>query len=69
MFSKKESAMIDTLDDFINRVETLSDISNAYDVFEYECTDKLRDYIYGFADTGVAEPFREAMHNLGFDTY
>lgn len=61
--------MIDTLDSFIERVESLSDIGDAYDVFEFECTDALRDYIYGFADAGVAEPFREAMHNLGFDAY
>ena len=61
--------MLNTLDDFIAKVESLADISDAYDVFEYECSDSLRDVIYDFADPDEAEPFRAAMHNLGFDTY
>jgi hypothetical protein len=69
MFSKKESPMIASLDSFIQRVETLKNISDAYYVFEYECSAELRDLIYNFADPGSMEPFRVAMHNLGFDTY
>jgi hypothetical protein len=69
MFSKKESVMLVSLDSFIQRVETLKNISDAYYVFEDECSAALRDLIYDFADPGAAEPFREAMHNLGFDAY
>jgi hypothetical protein len=61
--------MLQTLNQFIVRVESLKNISDAYDVFEFECSDSLRDHIYDFADEGATEPFRDAMHNLGFDTY
>ncbi len=61
--------MLNTLNEFIAKVESLRDISDAYDVFEFECTDQLRDYIYTFSDPDVSEPFRNAMHNLGFETY
>ena len=37
MFGKKESPMIASLDSFIQRVETLKNISDAYYVFEDEC--------------------------------
>jgi hypothetical protein len=69
MFSKKESVMLVSLDSFIQRVETLKNISDAYCVFEDECSVALRDLIYSFAGPDAAEPFREAMHNLGFDAY
>jgi hypothetical protein len=61
--------MLTTLNEFIRRVETLNEIQNAYDVFEYECSSALRDVIYDMADVSEAEPFRAAMHNLGFDSY
>ena len=61
--------MLTTLNDFILHVETLTKISDAYSVFEFECTDSLRNEIYAMADEGESEPFRAAMHNLGFDTY
>jgi hypothetical protein len=51
------------------RVETLTDIADAYKVFETECSNYLRGSIYLFADEGEPEPFRAAMHNLGFDSY
>ena len=61
--------MLTTLNEFILKVESLEDISDASDVFEYECSDTLRDMIYTFSDPDSVEPFRNAMHNLGFDTY
>lgn len=61
--------MLSTLNDFIRKVESLKNIADAYDVFEDECTDQLRDEIYKFADPDDYEPFRAAMHNLGFETY
>ena len=61
--------MISTLDQFIRRVESLDEISDAYYVFEDECTPELREEILSFADDGVSEPFRAAMDFLGFDTY
>ena len=42
--------MISTLDQFIRRVESLDDISDAYYVFEDECTPELREEILSFAD-------------------
>lgn len=61
--------MIDSINEFCKRVNQLDDISNAYILFEDECTDQLRDLIYACADRDVYEPFRSAMHNLGFDSY
>ena len=61
--------MLETLNQFIVRVESLKQISDAYYVFEDECTDALRGEIYAFADPDSAESFRAAMHNLGFDSY
>jgi hypothetical protein len=61
--------MLKTLNEFILKVESLKNISDAYDIFEFECVDELRDYIYTFSDKNSSEPFRAAMHNLGFDTY
>lgn len=61
--------MLVSLRSFIQRVETLKHIGDAYYVFEDECSAELRDLIYGFADPDEAEPFRAAMHNLGFDAY
>ena len=58
-----------TLDSFLHRVANLADISEAYDVFEYECTDVVRDYVLCAADTDSVEPFRSAMYNLGFKSY
>lgn len=58
-----------TFDSFVNRVANLADISDAYDLFEFECTDSVRDQVYSFADKDSPEPFRSAMYNLGFKTY
>lgn len=37
-----------------------------YEIFEDDCTDKLRDQIYSLADPNSPEPFRSAMINMGF---
>jgi len=58
-----------TFDSFLHRVANLADISEAYDVFEYECTDVVRDYVLCAADPDSPEPFRSAMNNLGFKNY
>lgn len=58
-----------TFENFLNRVNSLDHISDAYDVFEFECTDSVRDQVYAFADVDSTEPFRSAMHNLGFKSY
>ena len=41
--------MLNTLTEFILRVEQLDKISDAYLVFEDECSDRLRSLIYMFA--------------------
>jgi hypothetical protein len=64
----KELEMLATIRDFVIRVTELDSIHDAYYVFEEECTDALRDRIYGLAE-GSAEPFRAAMHELGFTAY
>jgi len=61
--------MLTTLSEFVLRVNRLQDISDAYDVFEEECTEELRDQIYGLATIDSEEPFRSAMINMGFTTY
>lgn len=60
---------IATFDSFVNCVTNLEDISDAYDLFEFECTDSVRDQVYAFADVDSPEPFRSAMYNLGFKNY
>ena len=61
--------MINTLKDFVVRIVALDDLFYAYDVFEEECTEELRDQIYGLATIDSEEPFRSAMINMGFTTY
>lgn len=61
--------MLNTVIAFVYRCMDLKDVSDAYYVFEGECTDALRDEIYEFADHRSNEPFRSAMHNLGFVNY
>lgn len=58
-----------TFENFLNCVNSLDHISDAYDVFEFECTDAVRDQVYAFADKDSSEPFRSAMYNLGFKSY
>ena len=61
--------MIATVNDFVAQVKTLKRVSDAYDVFEYDCTDAVRASIYALADKDSNEPFRDAMHTLGFKRY
>lgn len=61
--------MLTSINEFILAVEDRKDIADAYDIFEMNCTDSLRSEIYLFADPASSEPFRSAMHNLGFDSY
>jgi hypothetical protein len=60
--------MLATIKDFVVRINELDHIGDAYYVFEEECTDALRDRIYMIAE-GSVEPFRTAMHELGFTDY
>jgi hypothetical protein len=62
--------MLTTLREFVSFLNNCQDIpSDAYYCFELECSDELRDQIYSLADVDSAEPFRSAMHNLGFTEY
>jgi hypothetical protein len=58
-----------TLKDFIIRIESLKEVSDAYLVFENECCAELQYKIYSFAAKDVNEPFRSAMINLGYAEY
>lgn len=60
--------MIDSLVEFIQRCETATN-EQIYEMFEFNCSDKVRTEVYFFADLTSPEPFRSAMYNLGFTNY
>jgi hypothetical protein len=64
--------MITSLKQFTTEAKRLNascHISDMYDVFEYQTSDELRNQVYELADPTSPEPFRSAMHNLGFTNY
>ncbi len=61
--------VLTTIRQFVDEVTALNNISDAYDVFEHKCSPELRDAIYRQAIDSCCEPFRSAMHTLGFVTY
>jgi hypothetical protein len=61
--------MITTLKDFILAVEKLSDVSQAYELFEDETSEEVRSLIYGLVPADKAEPFREAMQLMGYANF
>lgn len=61
--------MVTTLKDFILRVNELKFNSLVAPLFEDACSDELRELIYSLADPHSPEPFRSAMHNIGFVNY
>ena len=60
---------ITTIQKFKERVQQLASISMAYYVFECQCTETLRAEIYAQAPAQHVEPFRSAMHAMGFCDY
>ena len=58
-----------TIQEFKTRVQQLASISMAYHVFECQCTETLRAEIYAQAPAQHVEPFRSAMHAMGFCDY
>lgn len=60
--------MLDSITEFVTTCKTL-DNDGIYDLFECECSDRLRDEIYALADPDSPEPFRNAMLQLGFADY
>lgn len=60
--------MLQTLREFVLRVEELDNVHDAYYVFEEEVSDTLRDEIYSLVPDS-AEPFRAAMLKLGYADY
>lgn len=61
--------MITSLTEFVDRVRNLNEIQEAYNLFEFETSEKVRDAVYRLADANAREPLRSAMHNLGFTSY
>jgi hypothetical protein len=59
--------MLTTLKQFI--LKCFANPGMEYELFEDSCSDSLRDQIYSLADPDSPEPFRSAMHNIGFDNY
>lgn len=64
-----QTATLNTLRDFVHAVDALTNIDDAYYVFEDRCSESLRASIYALADTTSPEPFRSAMHVLGYTNY
>lgn len=60
--------MINTLTQFIQRCE-LATNAQIYQMFEFDCSDTVRNEVYYWAVPGAPEPFRSAMYNLGFVNY
>lgn len=61
---------ITTLKQFIlMAVACGEDTQRMYEMFEFECTEELRDLIYSLADEDTPEPCRSAMYNMGFVNY
>lgn len=60
--------MITTIAEFIQKCE-VSTNDQIYDMFETNCSDKVRNEVYFFAAPTSPEPFRSAMYNLGFTDY
>ena len=60
--------MLTNIVEFIRKCEVSTNIE-IYNLFEFECSDELRDLIYDFANPKSPEPFRSAMYNLGFTNY
>ena len=60
--------MISNIVEFIQKCE-VSTNDQIYDMFELECSDEVRTAVYFFADLTSPEPFRSAMHKLGFTEY
>jgi hypothetical protein len=58
--------MLTTLKDFILAVEKLSDLEQAHDLFEDNTAEDVRGLIYGLVSPDEAEPFRAAMHLMGY---
>ena len=61
--------MYTTLVQFVTAVNMLNNIADAYDIFECKSSDALRDLIYTLAEPLSPEPFRSAMHTMGFTNY
>jgi hypothetical protein len=62
-------AKLNTVREFVSAVDDLVDIEDAYYVFEDACSESLRSDIYTMADSDSPEPFRSAMHALGYNSY
>jgi hypothetical protein len=61
--------MVNTLREFVHRIESLEQVGDAYYVFEGECSEELRTQIWLLSDIDSPEPFRSAMINMGFVNY
>ena len=61
--------MLNSLKDFVVRVESLDNVQDAFYVFEGECSERLVNQIYSLATVSDNEPFRAAMHRLGYTEY
>lgn len=61
--------LITTLRHFILLCASHDDPDAIYTLFEHHCSDAVRAQVYKLADPTSPEPFRSAMHNIGFTNY
>lgn len=58
--------MLASLDEFVAAVIELDNITDAYDLFDFNTAESVRAEVYALSDPSSAEPFRSAMISLGF---
>ena len=63
--------MIETIEQFVEQVNKLTNITDAFDLFEEQCTEQLRVEIFELCGPANSsnEPFRCGMHILGFTEF
>ncbi len=66
--SKAPAQKIKTIKEFVLRVKGLKDISDAYDLIEDESSLKVQRELEKLGE-GSNEPYRSAMHKLGFTDF
>lgn len=65
----KASMQANTLQQFLQAAQQCRDNNEIYELFEYNTAEHVREAVYAHAAADSAEPFRSAMHALGFTQY
>lgn len=60
---------VNTLQEFVQAAKQCKCNNEIYELFEYNTAEDVRETVYAHAAADSAEPFRNAMHVLGFSNY